>query len=160
MIGTRRLLGCAAAAAVGIGAAATIVGAGPASATDKDFTVLVTVDGSHTDVDANDNGAFFDPGDYFVENTIVRDADGTDAIGHADTIVTFLDAEGEFQVTCTVVLGAGKLLFEGGGNFSELATGVVVPVTGGTGQYSQAAGTVTLRDLGAGVTEAVFDLNG
>lgn len=137
-----------------------VVAAGPASATAKQFTVLVTAEGSHTDVDATDNGANFDPGDSFVENTLVKDEGGTKTIGHADTVVTFLDSAGEFQITCTVIMGADKILFEGGGNFSELATGFVVPVTGGTGNYSKARGTVTLQDLGGGLTRTAFKLNG
>ena len=156
----RGLLAGGAAAVLAMSAVVTLAVAGPASATNKQFTVFVTAEGPHTDVDATDNGAFFDAGDYFVENTAVKDANGTDVIGHADTIVTFLDATGEFHVTCTVVIAASKILFEGGGNFSELETGVVVPVTGGVGKYSQARGTVTLRDLGRGLTEAAFQLNG
>lgn len=159
MSGKRELLAGTAAIVLALAAVMTIAVAGPASATGKQFTVLVTAEGSHTDVDATDNGAFFDPGDYFVENTLVKDASGANVIGHADTVVSFLDGAGEFQVTCTVVLGTNKILFEGGGNFSELGTGVVIPVTGGTGKYDHARGSVTLRDLGGGLTEAAFKLN-
>lgn len=49
-------------------------------------------------------------------------------------------------VDCTIKLHKGSLVFYGGFRLSELSgAGTTLPVTGGTGAYSQARGTVTVK---------------
>ena len=48
-----------------------------------------------------------------------------------------------FLIDCQVKLSTGTILFNGTARFSDFSSGAVFPVTGGTGSYELARGTVT-----------------
>ena len=51
-----------------------------------------------------------------------------------------------FRVNATFVLGAGKIEAAGTSTFSHLKNGAAFTVTGGTGRYAGATGTVNVRE--------------
>jgi hypothetical protein len=74
------------------------------------------------------------------------------------TVVTDKDVVG--ILTCSVELAGGDLLFEGSFHVSQMMSGEVLPVIGGTGDYAGAIGTATLTATADGAsTQVVFDIH-
>jgi hypothetical protein len=97
-----------------------------------------------------DNGkADLSAGDEIIEiHTLLDPADGSDA-GTIYTEVGVLRVIGggedlDVTLACTVVLPEGTIVFYGGVRFSQFFApgGASLPVTGGTGAYELARGTV------------------
>jgi hypothetical protein len=114
-----------------------------------------------------DNGkADFSSGDQIIEiHTLLDPTDGSDA-GTIFTEVTILRVvrggeDVDLTVHCTVVLPGGTIVFYGGFRLSDAEVGVTLPVTGGTGDFELARGTVniTLGELdGTPGATLTFDL--
>jgi hypothetical protein len=78
---------------------------------------------------------------------VVRDGH---KVGRSETLLTITRASSkdlEADIECTVELPHGKILIDGAFNFAHLATGVTVPVVGGTGHYEGTTGEVVLKAL-------------
>ena len=97
-----------------------------------------------------DNGkADLSAGDEIIEiHTLLDPADGSDA-GTIYTEVGVLRVIGggedlDVTLACTVVLPEGTIVFYGAFRFSDAGTGVSLPVTGGTGDFELARGTVNI----------------
>lgn len=99
-------------------------------------------------VDAGGTDAF-EPGDTILENLALFDQANDKRVGHTVTRVTVVRTLGEdllAYIDCEVRLGPGKVLLAGAARFSQiLGDGARFEVTGGTGGYSGATGTVTLK---------------
>lgn len=83
-------------------------------------------------------------------------------VGAAQTVVTVTVTGKDIVgiLTCSVELPGGDLLFEGSFHVSDMATGAVLPVIGGTGDYAGAIGTATLTSTPDGAsTKVVFDFH-
>jgi hypothetical protein len=85
---------------------------------------------------------------------------GGRTVGRTETVVTVTrvsahDVEG--MVECTVKLPGGTIFFNGAVDVTHLATGVTVPVVGGTGAYEGAAGTVVMEAPTTASTKLTFD---
>ena len=116
-----------------------------------------------------DNGKVgLSSGDEIVEiHTLLDPADGSDA-GTIYTEVGILRVihggdDLDITLSCTVVLPEGEIVFYGGLRFSEFfsAGGSTLPVTGGTGDFELARGTVNIvgGELnGASGATLTFDL--
>lgn len=91
----------------------------------------------------------FDPGDTILENKPLYNRSSGAKVGTTVTRIavvrTLAGGDLLFFIDCTVTLGTGHILFSGAGKFSQVATGVGVPVTGGTGSYSRSAGVVVIK---------------
>lgn len=102
-------------------------------------------DATWFDLGTADGGPGADPGDLLLEHKPVADPRTGQRVGEAVTRVQVAATAGEdalFILDCTVRLGGDAIVFYGSGRFSDLATGVTFAVTGGTGRYAGAAGTV------------------
>jgi hypothetical protein len=94
------------------------------------------------------------PGDFFASPPVQNaqasiDAPvtrGGDTVRIAETVVTITRAGDDptAMIECSVELPAGIVFFNGAAHLADVGTGAVVPVTGGTGQYAGASGTVTM----------------
>jgi hypothetical protein len=107
----------------------------------------------------------FGPGDSILEHHPLRDPDTGRQAGRAVTHVRIVRTLGKENflgiVDCTIELPKGDLVFYGAFRASELARGVALPVTGGTGGYLGARGIVTARSAKLGGrpgTELSFDV--
>lgn len=99
-----------------------------------------------------DNGkADLSSGDEIIEiHTLLDPADGSDA-GKIYTevgVLRVINGEEDLDVTlaCTVVVPEGTIVFYGGLRLSQVFApgGVTLPVTGGTGDFELARGTVNI----------------
>jgi hypothetical protein len=62
------------------------------------------------------------------------------------------------QALCTVVVRLSKGTLTGTGTLSERSTNAPFPVTGGTGAYDGAHGTVLITDVNSNTTDLKFTL--
>ena len=99
-----------------------------------------------------DNGkADLSPGDEIIEiHTLLDPADGS-AAGTIYTevgILRVINGGDDLDVTlsCTVVVSGGEIVFYGGLRFSDFFAegGATLPITGGTGDFELARGTVNI----------------
>ena len=99
-----------------------------------------------------DNGkSDFSPGDQIIEIHGLLDPSDGSGVGTIYTEVTILRVvqggeDFDLTVHCTVVLPEGTIVFYGGFRFSDAGTadGVTLPITGGTGDFELARGTVNI----------------
>jgi hypothetical protein len=104
-------------------------------------------------------------GDWFVSTAPLFNPQSGDKVGR--TVVKFTVAKRLGRrdalnlVDGVVHLGGGKLTFYGSFKFSSFRTGVTAAITGGTGRYTNAGGTLTARSgrcAGAAGTRLTFDV--
>jgi len=137
--------------AVAIGALALFVGCGGGS----DTTTLHVIEHAETDTlqhtgPANENDSI---GDVLGFANPVFDADNTDQVGTDNGLCIRTDPGAAFECVWTLTLDAGQLTVEGpfyDTKDSELA------ITGGTGDYDDAHGSMTLHARNAKGTEYDF----
>jgi hypothetical protein len=105
-------------------------------------------DGPYTKmIDLGSKG--FSAGDSILEHHPLADAETRKQAGRAVThirVVRTLSKDNWLGIVdCTIELPRGDLVFYGAFRFAGLAKGATLPVTGGTGDYTGARGTVTIR---------------
>jgi hypothetical protein len=105
--------------------------------------------GYNKDIDVGRNG--FSPGDYSVfQDKLLNTQTGNGAgrlVGRLTFVKVFRKANDVlFIADITTQLRRGKISFYGAGRFGKFRTGLKLPVTGGTGAYSGAGGSVTGRN--------------
>lgn len=105
-------------------------------------------DGFSKDVDVGKKG--FSPGDFAVFTEPLLNPDTGDRIGKLLGQFQFIRKTGRrngfFRAEATAIFQAGRLNVTFGGKFSEFETGLVGSIDGGTGDYRQASGTVTIKE--------------
>jgi hypothetical protein len=112
-------------------------------------------------IDVGRNG--FSAGDYAVNATPAYHAGvrvGTD-IGRQMIVRRIGKNDAQFIVDATMILNGGKISAYGPARYSRFAKGVSFPVTGGTGIYRKADGTVRVvnaRCRGKGGIRLTFNL--
>ncbi|MGH9188127.1 MAG: hypothetical protein ACRD0U_20335 [Acidimicrobiales bacterium] len=156
MTTTRRFTIAAVAAAVALGG----VAAG-ASGADTNNRRTITViepagEGSETwlDLGSTDSGPGQDIGDLLVEHKPLIEPNSHEPAG---TIVArfqisdVIEGNPIFLADGTVRLERGDLTFYGTATFSDFETGATFAVTGGTADYTRAAGTATFSITDVGV---------
>jgi hypothetical protein len=121
---------------------ASLVPASSHGAITKRFTVCEKDNtGFVKSIDVGRHG--FSAGDYALNSTPAYHAGhrvGRD-VGK-QTVVRRIGHDAQIIVDATMILGAGKISAYGPARFSRFANGVSFPVTGGTGIYRKAVGTV------------------
>jgi hypothetical protein len=90
----------------------------------------------------------FSPADLVFEIHKLLDPNDGTPIGHIYTRIQVMrvlkgGSDFVFFLDCHVKLAQGTILFNGAAKISDFETGAVFPVTGGTGAYELARGTVT-----------------
>jgi len=146
MLRTKRWRGLAATVAsslLALTAVATFVGT--ASAGDTTITVF-DVEGPYTkSVDAGTPG--FGPGDLVLEIQPLINPMDQSSVGKVYTRIQVMKllkgGDFVFFLDCQVDLAGGNILFSGSAKFSDFSTGATFPVTGGTGSYALARGSVS-----------------
>jgi hypothetical protein len=122
---------------------ASLVPASSHGAITKRFTVCEKDNsGFVRNIDVGTHG--FSAGDYSVNSTPAYHAGhrvGTD-VGKQTVVRRVGKHDARIIVDATMVLGAGKVSAYGPARFSAFDNGVSFPVTGGTGIYRKAVGTV------------------
>ena len=150
----RRKLVVTVALVVAVGTGLIIGGALPASSQGgrTRFTVCEKDSkGFSRDIDADGNGEF-SPGDYQMFTDPWFDPATGRRHGRDAGVFTFIrpsgDRNGWFQVVATAFFAEGRITVTATGKFSWSATkdGTNFPITGGTGHYRNASGTVTIKD--------------
>jgi hypothetical protein len=116
-----------------------------ARAGDRQVTVFDVEGPYEKDLDLGPAG--FGPGDTVFEiQPLLDPADGAN-VGKAYTRLHVMrllkSGDFVFMIDCQVTLADGTILFAGTARFGDFGTGAVFPVTGGTGAYELARGTVT-----------------
>lgn len=148
-----------AAATIAVGVVAPIW----AQAGDRQITVFDVEGRYEKDLDLAPAG--FGPGDMVFEiQPLLDPADGTN-VGRAYTRLHVMrllkSGDFVFMIDCQVKLADGTILFHGTAWFRDFEAGAIFPVTGGTGAYELARGTVTAtfgRLDGRDGATLVFDL--
>jgi hypothetical protein len=129
---------------------ASLVPASSHGAITKRFTVCEKDNtGFVKNIDVGSHG--FSAGDYSVNSTPAYHAGhrvGTD-VGK-QTVVRRIGHDAKIIVDATMILHAGKVSAYGPARFSRFDRGVSFPVTGGTGLYRKAVGTVRVVNGGCG----------
>jgi hypothetical protein len=101
-------------------------------------------------------------GDYIVGSHPLYRAGTKKRVGRNITNLTIVQPVGrqnaKFRAAATFVLGAGKIEAAGSSVFSHLGDGAEFTITGGTGSYAGATGTLTVRE-GKRRTFFTFSLN-
>ena len=139
-------------AAVGLSGAMLVSLLAPASSAraprnpgDSQISVFDVEGPFERDVDLGDPG--FGPGDLVFEIQPLIDPVDESPVGQVYTRLQVMrvlkTGDFVFVIDCQVKLSAGTILFNGTGKFSGFSSGAVFPVTGGTGSYELARGTVT-----------------
>lgn len=150
---TRRVLKTAAAIAAGALIAAGAVAASAEADTSRPeptrFVIFEPFDqGTTTEIDVGAPG--FGPGDSILERHPALDTETGEELGDVvrdlRVIETYDDGDFLFIVNATFKLTRGDIQETGAVRYSDVAAGqAVVAVTGGTGAYAAAAGTITGR---------------
>jgi len=117
----------------------------PRNPGDTQITVF-DVEGPYTKlVDLGKAG--FGPGDVLLEIQPLIDAVDQSSVGKVNTRIQVMrllkGGDFVFFLDCQVELADGNILFDGSARFSDFDAGAVFPVTGGTGAYELARGSVT-----------------
>ncbi len=157
----RRVLTFAVMGVVAVGLAASCAQTSKADVTASKLSI-VGEDGKAAVLEIVDLGKTgFGPSDQLIEESPVSDTDGK-AIGTAYTAVTMTSgtsmADAVGLIDCHIVLDGGSVLFNGSVSLKDLGTGVTVPVIGGTGRYAGAGGSVTMKAPDDKHTNMDFDL--
>jgi hypothetical protein len=139
-----------------LGALALIViGAQPAvSQPPKQRTTISVFDPNVTPYskEINEGSKKFGPGDWSVGLERFFDTDTCERSGRAITKFTFVKdlgkQDGMYIIDASVLFSDGKISIYSGGRFSEFENdgGAVFAVTGGTGAYQDATGTMTIEE--------------
>jgi hypothetical protein len=143
--------------------AVLVVLGSPASALTKPqtFSLLSVESGTETEIGGFGFQRLPVPGDRFAFTDRLFKWAGTKRgarVGRVEGLCTFtkISTSSGFRATAqcdaTFFLPAGQVAIEGFISFTEGPLNFVVPVIGGTGAYSNARGTVRIRDLGNGDT--------
>jgi hypothetical protein len=146
-------------AAIGVGAIAPVW----AHAGDTQVTVFDVEGPYERDVDLGSPG--FGPGDVVFEIQPLLDRSDGSRAGRVFTRLQVMrvlrSGDFVFMLDCQVRLETGTILFNGTARFGDFRSGAVFPVTGGTGAYELARGTVTAtlgRFAGKRGATLAFDL--
>jgi hypothetical protein len=126
-----------------VGAAALLRNAGAAAAVDSPTTITLTAPpgGKTTNVDVGRNDRDHGSGDFTViTGAPLHDAGSHAVAGHLDGIETILSAKAS-ELRAEITLSTGTVELDGVLN-PEIHTNTLA-ITGGTGAYSNARGTVT-----------------
>lgn len=89
----------------------------------------------------------FSSGDTALEHRRVHDSETGEVLGKTVTRLTIVKGPAGnplFYIDCEVEVGGGSITFAGGARFGDLPAGATFAVTGGTGAYQDATGTVTI----------------
>jgi hypothetical protein len=101
-------------------------------------------------------------GDYVVESHPLYRTGTKKKVGRDVVTLTIIQRlgtnNGRFRAAATFVLGAGKIEAAGTSTFGHLGKGAPFTITGGTGAYSGATGTLNVKE-GKGRTFFTFTLN-
>ena len=88
-------------------------------------------------------------GDYIVESFPLYRTGTKKKVGRSINNISIIQGIGKnnarFRAAATFALGAGKIEAAGASTFSKLSKGAAFTVTGGTGTYAGATGTVNVR---------------
>lgn len=154
--------------AIAAGVAALVVGSvslasGSSSArvqTAKDSPDLVFLDITvHTATVDVDNSHSFTPGDEFIFNSVLKNPDGTKTLGTVQgyCVATDLSQSPNTAHCVTTATFAGGTI-EGDGLSSQQGS-FKLAVTGGTGQFDQARGEITIQPLSADRSIDTLDID-
>lgn len=98
----------------------------------------------------NNDGKRNIAGDFVLQVKPVYRSGTKKRIGREIVHVTLIRQLGKnnalFRVTATFVLGAGKIEAAGSSTFKHLSRGAAFTITGGTGDYAGASGSVNVRE--------------
>jgi hypothetical protein len=147
----------------------TLLGAGvlgawllPASSQQGSTIRVYERQGTGFDKFINTDGKRKIAGDYIVGSHPLYRTGTKKRVGRNITTLTIIQQAGredaKFRAAATFVLGAGKIEAAGSSAFSHLGEGAEFTVTGGTGRYTGATGTLTVRE-GKRRTFFTFTLN-
>ncbi|MDQ3963889.1 MAG: hypothetical protein M3277_08275 [Actinomycetota bacterium] len=104
----------------------------------------------------------FSSGDKQLENLPVFDQTTDDKLGRTVTEITFVRGPADnplIFIDCEVQFDDGSaIVFAGAGRFAEVVEGLTLAVTGGTGTYMDASGTITITAQENGHINFDFDL--
>jgi hypothetical protein len=110
----------------------------------------------------NTDGKRKPAGDYIVGSHSLYRTGTQKKVGRDITNLTLIKPLGKndayFRAAATFVLGGGKIEAAGASAFSRLRNGAAFTITGGTGAYAAATGTLTVRE-GKRRTFFTFALN-
>lgn len=155
---THRRASILAAAAVTAAAATSAVAvnaSGQTSASQPQTIHVTQVDRAFKFIDVAPRGGTSKPfteGDAFVIGGKLLD--GSKAVGKSDLVCTTTQPGKKGGSLCdgTLVLSGGQITFSGYNTVADVPA-TVFAVTGGTGSYAGASGTVTAKDAGDGRTK-------
>jgi len=82
-------------------------------------------------------------------------------VGAAETVLTVTRAGNDptVMVECSVELPEGSVVFNGTAHLADIGNGIAIPVVGGTGRYTGAAGTVLMTATDATHVSLAFDVS-
>jgi hypothetical protein len=125
------------------------------------MTFTLTIDETQAVFGPEGFGEAFAPGQVGTEDApVARDGE---TVGLALTSLTITHVEGDDVaglIDCSIELPEGSIVFNGSFHFGDMASGVDIPVVGGTGDYASAIGTVTLTGSEDGTTTTLdFDIH-
>lgn len=130
---------------------------------DTQITVFDVEGPYEKDVDLGEPG--FGPGDVVFEIQPLIDPVDQSPAGKVYTRIQVMrllkSGDFVFFLDCEVQLADGNILFNGPAKFSDFDTGAIFPVTGGTGTYALARGTLTALSATVGGKDGAtltFDL--
>ncbi|HEX2030982.1 MAG TPA: hypothetical protein VHL78_06245 [Actinomycetota bacterium] len=143
----RRIRWTAGAAAAGLALSLTWLAPAMSQPQDHAFSVF-DVNGPYEKV-IDVGSAGFGAGDVILQHHPLLDPGTAERVGTAVTKVTIVrnNASGnaEFIIDCTLKLEAGQVVFYGASRFFRLVDGDVFPITGGSGAYDGAAGSLVMQ---------------
>ncbi|MFN2489413.1 MAG: hypothetical protein ABR529_06700 [Actinomycetota bacterium] len=145
-----RKIGLLATLAVLLGAGVLGASLIPASSQEDSTIKVYERQGTGHDKYINTDGKAKLGGDYFVGSHPLYRTGTKKKVGRNITNLTVVQPLGKnnarFRAAATFVLGAGKIEVAGASSISRLGKGAVFTITGGTGAYAGATGTLNVRE--------------